>query len=624
MTPARAAQAAALVYALIVPLTAPAQQPAAAATGPVSMWLTTPDQANLLTPQPVSAVGPGDPALPTIVVDPTRTFQPIEGFGASLTESAAHVISTSPNRDAVMRALFDRGTGAGLTYLRQPIGASDFAVGSHYTYDDMPPGQTDLGLSRFSIDRDRAEILPLLRQAKQLNPDLKVMAAPWSPPAWMKTGDSLVGGQLKDDDQVYRAYAQYFVRFLKDYAAAGVTVDAISVQNEPQNRHPRQYPGTDLRPQQEARLIGILGPALTAAGLQTRIIAFDHNWALHPDDQDPADPPDPNYARTVLADQRARPYIAGIAYHCYFGDPSAQSALHQDFPDVPIYFTECSGVRSAQPANTFRDTLRWQTRNLVIGAVRNWARTAITWNLALDAAGGPHLGGCDTCTGVVTVDGGQVTRNAEYHVLGHASKFLQPGAVRVDSAVPGSLGNVAFRNPDGTVVLVVLNDTDSGQTRFTVRTGGSSFSATLPAGAVATFVQPPGGGTGGRAGAITGVGGKCVDVAGANTGNGTPIQLWTCTGTGAQSWTVGDAGTLTALGKCADITFGATGNGAKVQLYDCNGTGAQVWQPQPNGTLRNPQSEKCLDATDRSSADGTRLQIWDCHGDPNQVWHLPA
>ena len=622
MTPARAALATAGVCALIMSMAIAAEGRSAAAAAPVRMWLTTPDKTSLLAPQPESAVTAGDPALPTIVVDPTRRFQQMEGFGAALTESAAHVIATSPSRDAIMRALFDPVSGIGLSYLRQPIGASDFVVGSAYTYDDMPPGQTDLALSRFSVDRDRAEILPLLRQARQLNPQLRVMAVPWSPPAWMKTGGSLIGGQLIDDDAVYRAYARYFVRFLQDYAAAGVPVELISVQNEPQNRHPKEYPGTDLRPQQEARLIRILGPELAAAGLNTRIIAFDHNWALHPDDQDPADPPDPNYARTVLSDPQARPYLAGVAYHCYFGDPSAQSQLHQDFPDVPIYFTECSGVQSSQPANTFRDTLRWQGRNIIIGATRNWARTAITWNLALDPSGGPHLGGCGTCTGVVAVAGAQVTHNAEYHLLGHVTKFLQPGAVRIDSTVPGSLPNVAFRNQDGTVVLVVLNDTDATMARFTVGTGGSAFSTTLPAGAVATFVQSPT--TAERTGPITGTGGKCVDVAGANTANGTAVQLYTCNGTGAQRWTVGGDGTLIALGKCADVTFGATGNGAKVQLYDCNGTGAQVWQPQPDGTLRNPQSGKCLDATDRSSADGTRLQIWDCHGGANQVWHLPA
>src|SRR6266545_4151286 len=552
MTPARAALATAGVCALIMSMAIAAEGRSAAAAAPVRMWLTTPDKTSLLAPQPESAVTAGDPALPTIVVDPTRRFQQMEGFGAALTESAAHVIATSPSRDAIMRALFDPVSGIGLSYLRQPIGASDFVVGSAYTYDDMPPGQTDLALSRFSVDRDRAEVLPLLRQARQLNPQLRVMAVPWSPPAWMKTGGSLIGGQLIDDDAVYRAYARYFVRFLQDYAAAGVPVELISVQNEPQ----------------------------------------------------------------------ARPYLAGVAYHCYFGDPSAQSQLHQDFPDVPIYFTECSGVQSSQPANTFRDTLRWQGRNIIIGASRNWARTAITWNLALDPSGGPHLGGCGTCTGVVAVAGAQVTHNAEYHLLGHVTKFLQPGAVRIDSTVPGSLPNVAFRNQDGTVVLVVLNDTDATMARFTVGTGGSAFSTTLPAGAVATFVQSPT--TAERTGPITGTGGKCVDVAGANTANGTAVQLYTCNGTGAQRWTVGGDGTLIALGKCADVTFGATGNGAKVQLYDCNGTGAQVWQPQPDGTLRNPQSGKCLDATDRSSADGTRLQIWDCHGGANQVWHLPA
>jgi glucosylceramidase len=610
---------------VIVPLTVAVTQPSVAATTPVTMWLTTPDQTNLLTQQPASAVGPADGSLPTITVDPGQARQPVEGFGASMTESSAHVISTSSSRDAIMRALFDRTAGIGLSYLRQPIGASDFVVGSAYTYDDVGPGDSDLSLRSFSIDRDTGEILPRLRDARQLNPDLRVMATPWSPPAWMKTGDSLIGGQLTDKDEVYRAYAQYFVRFLKAYADAGVTVDTVTVQNEPQNRHPNGYPGTDMRPAQEAHLIAVLGQALADAHLSTRILAFDHNWALHPNDQDPTDPADPNYARSVLNDSTARPFIAGVAYHCYSGDPAAQSALEQDFRDMPIYLTECSGSLSAIPENTFRDTLRWQARNVLIGAMRNWGRTSITWNLALDPSGGPHVGGCGTCTGVVTVNGGQFTPNAEYYVLGHASKFVRRDAVRVESTVPGALTNVAFRNPDGSLVLVVLNDSDSGQARFTVRTPTSSFSASLPAGAVATFVQPAGGGGGGTepTGQITGVGGKCVDVAGANTGNGTPIQLWTCNGTGAQRWTVGAAGTLTALGKCADVTSGATDNGAKVQLYECNGTGAQVWQAQPDGTLRNPQSGKCLDATDRSSADGTRLQIWECHGDANQVWHLP-
>jgi glucosylceramidase len=495
MTPARVALAGISILALVGGMSILAGDHAAAAP-PVTMWLTTPDRSHLLAAQPAAALEPPDPGLPTIHVDAARSYQVMEGFGTSLTESAASVITASPHRDTIMRDLFDRTSGIGMSYLRQPMGASDFVVGSHFTYNDMPIGQTDYGLNRFSIDRDRAEIIPLLRQARQLNPEVKVLGTPWSPPAWMKTSRSLIGGQLVDDDRVYQAYAQYFVRFVQSYAAAGVPVHALSVQNEPQNRRPKGYPGADVRPQHATRLIKTLGAALQEAGLDTRILAFDHNWALHPDDQTPIDPPDPDYARTVLADAEARKFIAGVAYHCYYGDPSAQSRLHESYPDLGIHFTECSGIRSTVPANTFRDTLRWQTRNLVIGSVRHWARTVIGWNAALNAAGGPHNGGCDVCTGVLTVDGGTVTRNAEYYVFGHASKFVRPGAVRVESNLVGPLGNVAFRNPDGTTVLVVLNDSDGGEARFTVRNGNQAYTARLPAGAVATFVQAATGVTG--------------------------------------------------------------------------------------------------------------------------------
>jgi glucosylceramidase len=221
MRPVRVALAGISFGAFVGALTITGVASSSAASATVAMWLTTPDRAHLLAPQPASALGPADPGLPTITVDPAKTFQPIEGFGGSITESAARVISASPNRQAIMRDLFDRDTGIGLNYLRQPMGASDFVAGSHYTYDDMPPGQTDYGLTGFSVERDRAEILPLLRQARQLNPETKILATPWSPPAWMKTSGSLIGGQLTEDDRAYQAYARYFVWFLKEYAAAG-------------------------------------------------------------------------------------------------------------------------------------------------------------------------------------------------------------------------------------------------------------------------------------------------------------------------------------------------------------------------------------------------------------------
>jgi glucosylceramidase len=243
---------------------------------------------------------------------------------------------------------------------------------------------------------------------------------------------------------------------------------------------------------------------LRTAGLHTRILAYDHNWSEHPNDI-ASTPPDEtadidSYPQNVLTSPAAR-WVDGVAYHCYFGDPSAMSALHEQFPDKAIYFTECSGSQSSDPANTSSDTLKWHARNLIIGTTRNWAETVINWNLALDPSGGPHVGGCDTCTGIVTVGPGDtVTNNAEYYTLGHLARFVAPGAVRIASTSFGTTGwngqvmDVAFRNPNGTTVLVAHNENDNPQT-FAVREGDQSFAYTLPGGALATFTwggQPPG------------------------------------------------------------------------------------------------------------------------------------
>src|SRR3954470_16169643 len=288
-----------LVLAVLVALACAAPS---LAHGPgVRAWLTTGDQASLLAEQPPAAFGAPDPSVPTIAVDPTRSYQGIEGLGASITDSSAHLLARSPDRDAIMRSLFDPRTGLGLSYLRQPMGASDFVAGPHYTYDDVPPGHTDFGLRHFSIAHDRAEILPLLRQALRLNPSLRIMATPWSPPAWMKTNDSLVGGRLIDDPRVYRALTRYFVKFVKAYQRAGVPIDALTLQNEPQNRFPNAYPGMDLRDNEEARLVELLGPALRRAGLHVKLLGYDHNWSLHPNDVGPPDDPaNAHYAESLL------------------------------------------------------------------------------------------------------------------------------------------------------------------------------------------------------------------------------------------------------------------------------------------------------------------------------------
>jgi glucosylceramidase len=355
-------------------------------------------------------------------------------------------------------------------------------------------------MTRFSIAHDRAQILPLLRQALALNPQLKVIGSPWSAPAWMKTNQSLIGGRLIDEPRIYAAYARYFVEFVRAYERAGVPVYAVTVQNEPQNRHPNGYPGMDVPVAQEAKLIEALGPALHAAGLSTKILGYDHNWSEHPNDiasTPPGEDPETEYP-TDLLNSSAGKWIAGTAFHCYSGDPSRQTVLHDAFPDKGIWFTECSGSHGPNdpPAQAFSDTLKWHARNLVLGVTRNWARTVVNWNLALDPAGGPHLGGCDTCSGVVTVGPGQtVTENAEYYTLGHLARFVRPRAVRIASTSFGTTGwngqimDAAFRNPDGSTALVVHNENDDPRS-FAVAQGGASFAYTLPGGALATFTWP--------------------------------------------------------------------------------------------------------------------------------------
>ncbi|WP_329129795.1 discoidin domain-containing protein [Streptomyces sp. NBC_01476] len=469
-----------------------------------SVWVTTPDGAEELRPSTPVAFHPGASDLTTITVDPTRSYQSVDGFGGALTDSSAAVLSTLPPtaRDTAMRQLFDPRQGIGVSFLRQPIGSSDFtAAPAHYTYDDMPAGRTDFSLRHFSIAHDQRQILPLLRQARKLNPQLTVMATPWSPPAWMKDSDSLTGGHLKDDPAVYQAYARYLVKFVQSYAAAGVPVDYLTVQNEPQNRRPNAYPGTDLPVQQEAKVIEALGPLLHRASPRTKILAYDHNWTTHPDDittaEELGEDPQTDYPYQVL-DGPAATWVAGTAYHCYSGDPSAQSALHDAHPDKGIWFTECSGSHGATdtPGQIFRGTLTWHARTITVGTTRNWAKSVADWNLALDAAGGPHNGGCDTCTALLTVAAdGTVTTNAEFYTIGHLSKFVRPGAVRIASTNYGTTGwngqltDVAFRNPDGSTALVVHNENDAPRS-FAVAVGDQSFDYSLPGGALATFTWP--------------------------------------------------------------------------------------------------------------------------------------
>ena len=444
-----------------------------------AVWVTTGDQRKLLSREPDVAFSTrGAAELPTISVDDTVIYQEIVGFGAAITDaSALNINRLAPERrEALLRDLFDADSGIGLSFTRLTIGASDFSP-RHYSFDDMPPGQRDPKVARFSIEPNRAAVLPIVQRALAINPRLKIMASPWSAPGWMKTSGRLIGGTLWPN--AYGPFAQYLLRYVLTYDSLGVPIYALTVQNEP-HFEPTNYPGMRLGPPDRALLIGkYLGPLFDRKRISTLILDWDHNWD------------DPDSPLRVLGDSVARRYIAGVAWHCYGGDVSAQTRVHDAYPAKDVYFTECSG---GDWAPDFAGSLQWNVRTLIIGATRNWARGVLLWNLALDELHGPYTGGCTNCRGVVTINSlsGAVTRNVEYYALGHASRFVRPGARRVGSTsgVAG-LESVAFRNPDSSTALIVVN-TAAEERRFAVRWGGKALVYTLPAGAVATLRWPGG------------------------------------------------------------------------------------------------------------------------------------
>jgi glucosylceramidase len=466
-------------YTLAILTAAAAAAPlTSGAEAAVGVYLTRGNQSKLLSPESdLSFVsGPGSNST-KINFDTAVTYQTMSGFGAAMTDSSAWLIQNELNmtqRDALMHQLFSPTDGIGISYLRVPMGASDFAL-SPYTYNDLPGGQTDPGQTNFSIAHDQAYIIPLLQQAKALNPQLGMMATPWSAPAWMKNNNSLVSGSLQS--QYYASYADYFVKFFNAYEAQGLTFDTLTVQNEPQNA--TNHPSMTMSTFQQSTFIGDhLGPALVSAGIDTKIVAFDHNWDNW------------NYPVIVMNDPEAGQYTTGAAFHAYAGTVDQQSNFHDFFPDKDVYFTEITG---GDWATNFSDNLIWNMRNIVIGSTRHWAKTALFWNIALDQNNGPYLpGGCSTCRGVVTINTntGGVDFNEEYYSIAHASKFVQPGAVRIDTdSIFDVIETVGFLNPDGSRVLIAMNPSSFSR-RFDVVEGDDSFSYQLSAKSVATFVWP--------------------------------------------------------------------------------------------------------------------------------------
>lgn len=446
-------------------------------TGAAEIWVTSADQSQKLAPQAaVEAAGPAA-GNELVKIDSSRRFQRMQGFGAAMTDASAELLSALPEqkRGALMEELFGRENGGlGLSFTRLTVGASDFSP-THYSYDDSPGNAPDPTLVHYSIDPARKFVLPRTREALAINPDLMVMISPWSAPAWMKTTKSLIKGQL--EPRYYDAFAAYMARTVEEFGREGVPVSMLTIQNEP-DFEPNDYPGMRVNPPERAQIIGRhLGPLLRARGIRTQILDYDHNWD------------NPEMPLAVLADPVARQYVAGVAWHCYEGDVPAQSLVHDAYPAKDAWFTECSG---GEWSPQFAEVLGWMTDKLIIGGANNWSRGVLLWNLALDPAHGPHKGGCGDCRGVVTIDPatGAITRNVEYYVLGHASRFVLPGAFRVSAAASGSgVEAAAFLNRDGSRIAILHRTSGAGA--ITIAIDGSRYAVPLDAGSVATVRWRP-------------------------------------------------------------------------------------------------------------------------------------
>ncbi|ADU31746.1 carbohydrate-binding protein [Evansella cellulosilytica] len=460
----------------------------------VEAWLTQADESKKL--EKVDKIYFQDDSLTpskstTIDVNEHTTYQEMDGFGAALSGSSAYLINRLPaeERTELLSELFgNEEEDANFSFLRVTMGASDFNT-KRFTYNDMPEGETDPDLEHFTIEED-ADVIAVLQEIVDIQEDIKIMASPWSAPAWMKEPETLNGGRLKEEH--YDTYANYFVKFIEAYQEEGIDVYAVTVQNEPHHESgdggsEYGYPTMRMTASAQAEFVkNHLGPAFEENNIDTKIIIWDHNWN------------EPEYPLEVLEDDEVKEYVAGTAFHCYAGDFRNQSLINNEHPDKGIWFTECSG---GDWATDFGENLAWNMENIMIGSIRNWSKSVLLWNLALDENAGPITppenedddritGGCSDCRGVVTIDSetNEITRNEEYYILGHASKFVQPGAERIESSDLGtnSIQNVAFMNPDGSKALIAMNNTNAAR-EFKVRWGSQSFIYELDAGSVITF-----------------------------------------------------------------------------------------------------------------------------------------
>jgi len=430
------------------------------------VWVTSLDMADALTKKDLLAFGEKHRRkIPTIDVNPAKTYQSILGIGSSLEHATCYNLSKldAVKREKVIESLVDPDAGIGMNLMRICIGTSDFVGEPWYSYDDVPEGETDPELRHFSIAKDCAYVLPVLHAALEKNPGLRFFASPWSPPGWMKSTGQMCSGRLLPEH--FGAYAQYFVRFIRAYEAAGIPLWAVTLQNEP-GVSVRTYPSCLWNGEVQRDFIkNHLGPAMRNAGLDTRIWCFDHNFN------------NTKFPRAILSDPEAAPYVDGTAFHHYEGKVAAMGAFAAEFPDKPVYFTEGSvfGLRGAVR---------------IIGFFNNMARSYNAWVTMIDHNAQPNNGPhhCSPTCIVLNSDTLELEYRFDYYVYGHFSKFIERGAVRLGST-PGdrSFANVAFRNPDGSLVMVVVNNSSQDRA-FQVRCAGKTMQAGLGPASMATYV----------------------------------------------------------------------------------------------------------------------------------------
>ena len=470
--------------------------------GQIESWITNPDRTALFEKQPEvvsfseKSNGRGGS---TIVIDDSQQMQTIDGFGFALTGGSAELLMkmSSNERAKILKELFawdDKNIG--ISYIRLSIGASDLNS-FVFSYDDLQKGETDFELKKFSLAQDYKDVIPVMKEILAINPAIKILGSPWSAPAWMKTNNDVRGGRLKTE--CYGVYTLYFVKYVQAMKNAGISIDAITIQNEPVNS--RNTPSMTWFENEQAEFIkNNLGPAFEKAGINTKIILFDHNGDR------------PDYPLSLLNDPEVAKYADGSGFHNYVGDIAAALKLvHIARPDKNLYFTEQMVTeRPGSPEINIANPVK----NLILRTTQNWSRNVILWNLAADPLNDPHTdtGGCSMCQGAITINGDIVTRNIAFYTVAHASKFVRPGSVRIGSTNRGDktvglyedeqrpgvfraalienmeiLPNVAFRTPEGKIVLIVVNDTFSANS-FRIQWNGKFAGIRLNPGAVGTYV----------------------------------------------------------------------------------------------------------------------------------------